>query len=30
MILDESFERVSRLLTKKDRELRNLSRVLYQ
>lgn len=30
MILDESYERVARLLTKKDKELRNLSRCLYQ
>jgi ATP-dependent metalloprotease len=29
-ILEESFERVSNLLTVKDKELRNLSRALYQ
>jgi ATP-dependent Zn protease len=29
-ILDESFERVSLLLTKKDKELRRLSKYLYQ
>ena len=28
--MNESFERVSHLLTKKDKELRNLSKALYQ
>lgn len=29
-ILDESFERVSKLLTEKDKELRNLAKALFQ
>ena len=29
-ILDESFDRVSKLLTEKDKELRNLSKAMFQ